>query len=54
MDADERGSIRLARERLRLDTGTAERRQSAEASLRGMLRQGKVTRMPYTSPVHLR
>ena len=42
MEADERSSIRLARERLRLDTATAQRRQMAEAELRGMLQQGKV------------
>ena len=41
MEADERSSIRLARERLRLDTATAQRRQMAEAELRGMLQQGK-------------
>lgn len=42
VEADERSSIRLARERLRLDTATAQRRQMAEAELRGMLQQGKV------------
>lgn len=42
VEADERSSIRLARERLRLDTQTAQRRQTTEAELRGLLQQGKV------------
>lgn len=41
VDCDERGSIRLARERLRIDTATAQRRQRAEAQLRGALRRGE-------------
>jgi len=52
VEADERSSIRLARERLRLDTATAQRRQMAEAELRGMLQQGKAPAMAvdYSEP----
>ena len=43
-DQDKIDFIRVARERLRLDTSTAQRRQVAEAKLRAAIRMGPEAR----------